>query len=93
MLNRPSWFPGPGDSVSDFREAMPLLRRTLIIIHTATIGDRTFTIILIRITGPHTIDPVVTGSTTATIATITSTVRELRGYCLKPGLGEAGKIW
>jgi hypothetical protein len=76
MLSRPFWFPDLEDSVSDFRAVTPLIRRTLIIIHTAIIGDRTFTTILIRITGPHTIGPVVTGPTTAIIATITSTVRQ-----------------
>jgi len=79
MLSPPSWFPDLGDLVSDSREAIARIRRTLIIIRTAIIDDRMFTIILIRITARHTTGPAVTGPTTAIIATITSIVRELAG--------------
>ena len=64
----------------DSPAAIPLIRRTLIIIPTGTTGVRTFTTILIPthiriITAPHTMD---TGPITVTIAIITNTVRNLR---------------
>ena len=76
-LNPPSWFPDLVDSVLDSPAATPLIRRTLIIIPTATIGTRTFITILIPITAPHTIDPVGTGLTTVTIVIITTAIDQL----------------
>ena len=79
-LSLPSWFPHLGESVLDSLAAIPLIRRTLIIIPMGTIGARTFTTILIPthlriITAPHTTGIVGTGPTTVTIAT---TVIELK---------------
>ena len=67
----------------DSPAATPLIRRTLIIIPTGTIGVRTFTTILIPthiriITAPHPTGIVGTGPTTVTIAIIITTVIELK---------------
>jgi hypothetical protein len=61
----------------DFRAATPLIRRTLIIIHTGTIDARTFTIILIPITVRRIMGIVDIGPTTATIAIIITNIIEL----------------
>ena len=73
----------------DSLAAIPLIRRTLIIIPMGTIGARTFTTILIPthiriITAPHTIGIVGTGPTTVTIATTASELAAWRRWLPTP---------
>ena len=79
-LSPPSWVPHLGESVLDSPAATPRIRRTLIIIPTGTIGDRTTLIPShIRIT-VATDTPRTTGVelTTAIIAIVITTAIELK---------------
>ena len=85
----------------DFRAATLPIRRTLTIIRTGTIDDRTFIIILIPVhirttTVPH-MGTVGTGPTAVITAAIITRASgqeaRLRCCCLKPCLHEAAKIW
>ena len=81
-LRRLFWFQELGDLVFDFRAVITVLRGTLIIIHTGTIGTRMSTIIRMPGMRIHIIPrPQATGTVgigpTAIIAIIITTVTKL----------------